>query len=54
LKNEVGGYRILYSHNCQFGLSQVHDADKTSMGTLSRIFQPWPPSRNPMMKRSAS
>jgi hypothetical protein len=38
LKNEVGGYRILYSHNCQFGLSQVHDADKKSMGTLARIF----------------
>ena len=27
LKDQVGGYRILYSHNCQFGLSQVHDAD---------------------------
>src|SRR5215469_13079001 len=38
LKNEVGGYRILYSHNCQFGLSQVHDANKQSMGTLVRIF----------------
>ena len=38
LKNEVGGYRILYSHNCQFGLSQAHDADKTSMLTLTRVF----------------
>ncbi len=37
LKNEVGGYRILYSHNCQFGLSQVHDADKTSMATLVKV-----------------
>ena len=37
LKNEVGGYRLLYSHNCQFGLSQVHDADKQSMATLARI-----------------
>lgn len=37
LKNEVGGYRILYSHNCQFGFSQVHDADKTSMATLIKI-----------------
>ncbi|HTT22965.1 MAG TPA: hypothetical protein VMG82_28800 [Candidatus Sulfotelmatobacter sp.] len=37
LKNQIGGYRILYSHNCQFGLSQVHDADKTSMATLTRI-----------------
>ena len=38
LKDEVGGYRILYSHNCQFGLSQMHEADKTSMKTLTRVF----------------
>ena len=38
LKDQVGGYRILYSHNCQFGLSQMHDADKTSMATLVRVF----------------
>src|SRR5271169_1768594 len=38
LKNEVGGYRILYSHNCQFGMSQMHDADKTSMATLVKVF----------------
>ena len=38
LKNEVGGYRILYSHNCQFGLSQMHEADRTSMATLVRVF----------------
>jgi hypothetical protein len=38
LKNEVGGYRILYSHNCQFGASQMHDADKTSMSTLVKVF----------------
>jgi len=38
LKDEVGGYRILYSHNCQFGVSQMHDSDKTSMATLSRVF----------------
>jgi hypothetical protein len=37
LKDRVGGYRILYSHNCQFGLSQVHEADK-SMATLTRVF----------------
>jgi hypothetical protein len=37
LKEEVGGYRILYSHNCQFGISQVHDADKMSMATLAKI-----------------
>lgn len=38
LKDQIGGYRILYSHNCQFGLSQVHEGDKTSMAALSRIF----------------
>jgi hypothetical protein len=38
LKDEVGGYRILYSHNCQFGMSQAHDRDKTSMATLDRVF----------------
>jgi len=38
LKDQVGGYRILYSHNCQFGLSQMHDTDKTSMATLVRVF----------------
>jgi len=38
LKDEIGGYRVLYSHNCVFGLSQMHDADKNSMGTLARVF----------------
>jgi hypothetical protein len=37
LKDEVGGYRVLYSHNCQFGLSQVHDSDKSSMATLAKM-----------------
>jgi hypothetical protein len=38
LKDEIGGYRVLYSHNCVFGLSQMHDADKNSMGTLAHVF----------------
>jgi hypothetical protein len=38
LKDQIGGFRILYSHNCQFGMSQVHEGDKSSMGTLTRIF----------------
>ena len=38
LKDEVGGVRFLYSHNCVFGLSQMHDADKVSMVTLSHVF----------------
>jgi hypothetical protein len=36
LKDRVGGYRILYSHNCQFGLSQVYDATP-SMETITKI-----------------
>src|SRR5271167_1436470 len=38
LKDQVGGYRILYSHNCQFGLSQMHESDRNSMATLVRVF----------------
>jgi hypothetical protein len=38
LKDEVGGFRILYSHNCQFGVSQMHESDKTSMSTLVKVF----------------
>ncbi len=38
LKDQVGGYRLLYSHNCQFGLSQMHDTDKASMATLVKVF----------------
>ncbi len=38
LKDQVGGYRILYSHNCQFGMSQMHEGDRTSMATLVRVF----------------
>jgi hypothetical protein len=30
LKDQVGGYRILFSHNCQSGLSQAHDGDDGS------------------------
>jgi hypothetical protein len=37
-KDHIGGYRILFSHNCQFGLSQSYEGDKSSMATLSRVF----------------
>ncbi len=37
LKDHVGGYRILYSHNCQFGLSQMREADRVSMKTLVTV-----------------
>ena len=38
LKDQVGGYRILYSHNCQFGASQAHESDRFSISTLVKVF----------------
>jgi hypothetical protein len=38
LKDEIGGYRMLYSHNSIFGISQTHETDRTAMSTLTRIF----------------
>jgi len=38
LRDEIGGFRLLYSHNVQFGLSQVHEENRFSMATLARIF----------------
>ena len=40
LKDRIGGYRLLYSHNCQFGLSQTSEGDRTAMATLGRVFPP--------------
>lgn len=40
LKEEIGGLRMLYSHNVEFAYSQIHEADRFSMATLSRIFPP--------------
>ncbi len=37
-KEGIGGYRILYSHNCVFGLSQAHETNKTAMRTLGKVF----------------
>jgi hypothetical protein len=38
LKDQVGGYRLLFSHNAQFPLSQAPGADRTSMATLACVF----------------
>jgi len=38
LKDQVGGYRNLFSHNVQFPLSQTPEGDRTSMATLARVF----------------
>jgi hypothetical protein len=38
LKDQVGGYRMLFSHNVQFPLSQAPIADRTSMAILASVF----------------
>ena len=38
LRDQIGGYRLLYSHNAQFGLSQMPQGDRTSVGLLGEIF----------------
>lgn len=38
LKDEVGGYRLLFSHNVEFPLSQAPEGDRTSMTTLAKVF----------------
>ena len=40
LKDQAGGYRLLFSHNVQFPLSQAPEGDRTSMRTLARVFPP--------------
>ena len=40
LKDQLGGVRMLYSHNAQFPLSHVHAADKAAMATLLRLLPP--------------
>jgi hypothetical protein len=38
LKDRVGGFRMLYSHNTQFRLSQAPEGDRTSLAVLGDIF----------------
>jgi hypothetical protein len=37
LKDQVGGYRLLFSHNVEFPLSAVHEPNRLSMDTLVRV-----------------
>ncbi len=37
LKDQLGGFRLLYSHNCIFPLSSVHEPDRTSLQTIARV-----------------
>ena len=38
LRDQVGGYRLLYSHNAQFGLSQLPEGDHANIGFLGQVF----------------
>ena len=38
LKDQVGGFRNLFSHNAQFGLSQAPEGDRMSMRSLAHVF----------------
>jgi hypothetical protein len=38
LKDQLGGYRLLFSHNVELNLSQVPDLDHTSLPTLGEVF----------------
>lgn len=38
LKDEIGGYRVLYSHNAQFPLSQAPVGDRLSLGAIATVF----------------
>jgi hypothetical protein len=37
LKDGLGGIRLLYSHNAEFGLSSVREGDRSSMETIMRV-----------------
>jgi hypothetical protein len=36
LKDQIGGYRLLYAHNCIFPLSSVRAGDRTNLKTIAR------------------
>jgi hypothetical protein len=38
LKDKIGGMRVLFSHNAEFGLSQIKQADRTAMATYIHLF----------------
>ncbi len=38
LKDKIGGMRVLYSHNVEFGLSQLKESDRAALSALVRLF----------------
>jgi hypothetical protein len=45
LKDKLGGYRLLFSHNVQFPLSHAPDGDRMAMERLSEVFPALKPLR---------
>lgn len=46
LRDQIGGFRVLFSHNVEFSLSQVAEADRSSLVTLVRLFPCLAPLKN--------
>ncbi len=40
LKDQPGGFRVLYSHNCIAPVSSIHEPDRTSLQTIARVLPP--------------
>src|SRR5262245_9616383 len=38
LKDKIGGMRVLYSHDVEFGLSQLKESDRAALSALVRLF----------------
>jgi hypothetical protein len=38
LKDKIGGMRVLYSHNVEFGMSQLKESDRAALSALVRFF----------------
>jgi hypothetical protein len=36
LKDQVGGYRLLFAHNCIFPMSSIREPDRTNLQTIAR------------------
>jgi hypothetical protein len=51
LREKIGGFRLLFSHNAEFGLSQVKEVDRASLGTLARLFTCLAPLRKSASER---
>jgi hypothetical protein len=47
LKDKIGGMRVLFSHNVEFGLSQLKESDRTAMSALVRLFPCLAPLKGP-------